>query len=142
MDYPKFDLIRGAPDRAHLHHHGGRLVDFVFRLVDRHRARRFARRGAVAQVSGKGPVEIQERPPAPDYDRPNLRRFGQPDALDGLPSTPLTSRDFLCGSARTSRLQMALLAGVITVLAVVLVQVALERTDRQVLQAQNSRTAP
>lgn len=33
-DHPRFEPVRNAPDQAHLNYNGGRLVDWVLRLVD------------------------------------------------------------------------------------------------------------
>lgn len=136
MDFPRFEPVKGPPEQAHRHHHGGRLVDFIFRLIDRRRAKRSATQATDAQLSGRSPIEIQERPRTPIFDRLDLRPVEHPEAFDGLPSGPLASRDFLLGSAHTRRLQTALLVGLAVVLGVVLIQVASERTDKKILHAQ------
>jgi hypothetical protein len=41
-DYPRFQPNRDHPDRAHLRHQGGRLVDFVLRLADHLRQRKLS----------------------------------------------------------------------------------------------------
>jgi hypothetical protein len=33
-DHPRFELVRGEPDRAHLNYNGGAVVDWVLRLID------------------------------------------------------------------------------------------------------------
>jgi hypothetical protein len=52
MDHARFQCAQERPDAAHLHYHGGGLVEFVFRVVDRLRARR---------VSGSDPMAQPDR---------------------------------------------------------------------------------
>ena len=33
-DHPRFEPVRGEPDKAHLNYNGGGLVDCVLRLID------------------------------------------------------------------------------------------------------------
>ena len=33
-DHPRFSRVTGGPDSAHRHYHGGKLVEWVFRLLD------------------------------------------------------------------------------------------------------------
>jgi hypothetical protein len=34
VDHPRFEPVKGGPDDAHRHYHGGRLVNLVLRLAD------------------------------------------------------------------------------------------------------------
>jgi len=138
MDHPGFESVKGAPEQAHRQYHGGGLVDVIFRLIDGRGAQRSP--GAHEQISGGAAVEIHERLHTLADDRSDLRPRDRFEVIDGLPSKPLASRDFLRGSARGGKLQTALLAGLTVVLGIVLVQVASERPDKKTMQAQ--RTLP
>lgn len=142
MDHPRFEPVKGTPAQAHQHYYGGGLVDVIFRLIDRRGSQHSVAPGPHAQVFGKSAVELHERLRTTANDRPDTRPPDRSDALDGLSSGPLTSRDFLLGSARTGKLQTALLAGLVIVLGIVLVQVASERPDKKTMHAQHALPGP
>lgn len=136
MEHPRFEPVKGTPAQAHQNYHGGGLVDFIFRFIDRRGSQRSSAPGADTQVSGGPAIEIHERLPTTANDRPDTRPPDRSDTLDGLPSGPLASRDFLLGSARTGKLQTAMLAGLAVVLGIVLVQVASEHPHKKTMHAQ------
>lgn len=110
-DYPRFECINESSDIAHQRYHGAPWVDFVFRLVDRWRGtspRAANRSGNLA--------EIHERPRG---SNPEAAASGFPaTAAYGLFKATGDERfegDFISGSARTQRLQVALLVALVTV---------------------------
>jgi len=137
-DYPRFEAIKGPPDTAHQHYNGGRLVDLVFRLIDRWRggAGAAAVRAAPALDPASGPIEIHERraPGILAADRSAAGDLVQAHArLTGLFPDESSSREFIIGSPRTPKLQASLLAA----LAVVLIaMVALEIISAQRMSGQ------
>jgi len=142
MEHPRFEPVKGTPEQAHQNYHGGGLVDFIFHLIDRRGSQRSPAPGADTQVSGEPAVEIHERLRTTANNRPDTRPPDRSDTLDGLSSGPLASQNFLLGSARTGKLQTALLAGLVIVLGIVLVQVASERPDKKTMHAQHALPGP
>jgi hypothetical protein len=53
-DHPRFEPVRRAPETAHLDYNGGRLVEAVFRLLDRWQGARAAAARAGAKTSPCG----------------------------------------------------------------------------------------
>jgi hypothetical protein len=119
--------VKGPPDAAHRHYGGARLVDLVFRLVDRWRgsAGAAAVRAAPALDPSSGRIEIHERPPrqgpvaGPSAAGEQLRDRAR---ITGLSPDETLSRDFLLASARTRGLQAGLLAVFVAVVVGLLVQ--------------------
>jgi hypothetical protein len=146
-DYPRYEPVKGPPDTAHRHYGGARLVDLVFRLVDRWRGSAGAAmvRVAPALDPSSGQTEIHERPPqqSPVAERSAAgEQLRDRTGITGLLPDATFSRDFLLDSARTRRLQAGLLAAFLTVVAGLLVQALVSTrgqphfTERSTMSAQ------
>jgi hypothetical protein len=117
-DYPRFECINESPDIAHQRYYGAPLVDFVFRLADRWRGT-----SPRASNTATGSAEIHERPrgtnpEAPASGFPAAAAYG----LFKATGDEHFEADFLSGSARTQRLQVALIVALVTVGVAVAVQ--------------------
>jgi hypothetical protein len=124
-DYPRFHQVTGEPDVAHQAYNGGRLVSFVFRLVDSWIGRSKRRQAAPDLGAARGGIEIHERAPSgtPAEFLPGAAEAMAPVQLLHRQAPDDTySREFLIGSARTMKPQRALLAAFVAVLAVLVVQ--------------------
>ena len=110
-DYPRFECINESSDTAHQRYHGGLWVDLVFRLVDRWRGQNPRASSSPGQL-----VEVHERPRGSNPEAP---ASGFPAATAyGLFKATRDEHfegDFISGSARTQRLQVALIIALVTV---------------------------